>query len=214
MVQQMSAIKLRLKKWLCRQSSLLVAAPCVCLLSLSLCLLVLLENDYLNAIYNREWEGQRGGNHMPPVRGEVSGRGRGHLRGRGGEGGEGGEARMLWLKQTKKRRTDGLRLKRSGCRWPSLLQLSLSPPRDTNHPALCLPVSHFYSGPAGSQWLPESLGCCSQAFISPVGSTGSRQPSVKAAYRNQCYCYDFRLRLRNNNSSLVQAAAVIYILFS
>ncbi|CAB1412484.1 unnamed protein product [Pleuronectes platessa] len=43
---------------------------------------------------------------------------------------------------------------------------------DTNHPALCLPVSHFYSGPAGSQWLSESLGCCSPAFISPLGSTG------------------------------------------
>lgn len=169
----MSAIKLRLKNdfsvkaaYLARRDAS-VWSPC----------LMVLENDYLNAICNLftmpEWEGSGGKTIWRwSEMGSVA------------EAGDTSEGRLVrevrpgCFRWKIKIRTAEMRWSR--CRWlpqPEwILSSFLMSSEDTNHPALCLPVSHFYSLCVCSQRLSESLGCCSLAFISPLGSNVLQHP--------------------------------------
>lgn len=136
----------------------LSASPSLLLLSLSV---TVLENDYLNAIYNlftmQRWEGSR-----------VKTYGAGWSRGQSQRLGDTSEGRGRWgscsldavIKKKKKKTTDEMKwrdIAADGWVLSSFLQSS----EDTNHPA-----SHLYSEFPVASWKPRLL---LTAFYLPPG---------------------------------------------
>lgn len=142
---------------------------------------MILENDYLNAIYYlftmRGWEGSWGKLHSSGQSwGQWPARGTPHRAKRWGRWGLG------CFNKKKRKKTDEMRrdgedsLQMAAAARPSPFQLS---PVLGGHksPALCLPVSLFYR----ASELPvafQSLGCCSLTFIGPLGTNMHQNPAA------------------------------------
>lgn len=143
----------------------LSASPSLLLLSLSV---MVLENDYLNAIYNlftmQRWEGSR-----------VKTYGAGWSRGQSQRLGDTSEGRGRWgscsldavIKKKKRRR----QMKWNG--GTSLQMAEFSPAFSS---PLRTQITQHRTSIVSSQWPPESLGCCSLPFICPLGSNLLHKP--------------------------------------
>lgn len=140
----------------------------------------------------------------------VSGRGWGHLRGWRGE------VRMLWLKKKKKRidEMDWRGIAADGCHRLSDSFPAFSCPLRTQITQLS--ASRCHTSIVCSQRLPESLGCCSLPFYSPLGSNmlqNKNLPSVNTPIQRHD---QFKLSFKTSTflvQSQPQISPPAYIIF-
>lgn len=173
----------------------------------SLCLMVL-ENDYLNAIYNLFTMTEREGSGVKTIWrwSEPGSERRLGTPPRAGRWGRWGRKALIRKKEDRWNRWRGIAA--DGCHSLTESFPAFSCPLRTQITQLS--ASQCHSSIACSQWLSKSLGCRSPPFISPLGSNMlQKAPLLELPIDGTQRHYQFKLFFRASDTFTVQACHIL-----